>query len=505
MIDEEKRTAIKVLYGEGKGKKQIARLLNLSPKTVRNFLAQSPDSAVHPRGDKKEIDPDMLRRLYEKCDGFVQRVHETLTDTEGIDIGYSTLTRLIREHGIGQRVHTRCHQVDEIPGEEMQHDTSPYQVRIDSEVKNVIASGLYMRWCKMRYVKFYLHFNRFKMKCFLYEALRFWGYSARICVIDNTNLAVLSGTGKEAVFNPEMKAFARPYGFTWLAHEKGHSNRKAGIERNFRTIETNFFSGRTFESLEDLNAQAFAWATSHYARRPLSKSRLIPVDLFEHEKPDLIKLPSYIERPYQLHHRDIDQYGYIAFDANYYWIPGTRRGKASVIEYPDRIKIFTEHQSPIEYPLPPAEVKHEKFAPPGARTNPYEPKNIKKPCHEEEAYLRGLGRPIGEYLDFALSVDAGVRQKPRFIRHLYGLCRNTAPELFTAALQRALKYRLADMERLKRIIYQLMHQGLYHLPEIALHKEYEQREAYQAGRFSREAAFNVHHYQDEEDRSDHNE
>ena len=454
-----------------------------------------------PRCDKKEIDPDLLRRLYDRCDGYVQRVHEILAEEEGTEIGYSTLTRMIQKLGIGQRVSTRCHQVDDIPGEEMQHDTSPYPLTIGNRTMAVIASGLYQRFSKMRYIKFYPHFNRFKMKCFLYEALRFWGYSARVCVIDNTNLAVLSGTGKDAVFHQEMTAFARPYGFTWLAHEKGHSNRKAGTERNFWTVETSFFPGRTFESLEDLNAQAFEWATSRYARRPLSHTRLIPIDLFEEEKPDLIKLPGYAEPPYLNHQRGIDQYGYIAFDANYYWIPGKLRGKASVIEYPDRIKIFTDHQPPVEYPLPAWGLRNQKFSPQGARTNPYEPKHIQKPCHEEEAHLRALDSSIGDYLDFVKSHDSGVKQKPKFIRSLYGLWKNTAPELFMATLQRALKYRLADIERVTRILYQLMQQGLYYLPEIALKSDYEEREAYQEGRFSREEdlAFSTH--QEEEDRS----
>ena len=36
---------------------------------------------------------------------------------------------------------------------------------------------------------------------------------------------------------------------------------KAGEERSFWTVETNFLPGRAFQSLEDLNAQALAWAT----------------------------------------------------------------------------------------------------------------------------------------------------------------------------------------------------------------------------------------------------
>ena len=459
---------------------------------MRNILADDSDSAAKPRCDRKEIDPDLLRRLYDRCDGYVQRIHEILAQEEETEIGYSTLSRMIRKLGIGQRANTRCHQVDDIPGEEMQHDTSPYRLRIGNRDMAVILSGLYLRYSKMRYIKFYPHFNRFKMKCFLYEALWFWGHSARICVIDNTNLAVLSGTGRDALFNPEMTAFAKPYGFEWLAHEKGHSNRKAGTERNFWTVETNFFPGRTFENFEDLNTQAFEWATSHYARRPLSRTRLIPIDLFEEEKPDLIKLPGYAESPYQSYQREIDQYGYIAFDANYYWIPGKLRGKASVIEYPDCIKIFTVNQPPVEYPLPALGLRNQKFTPQGAHTNPYEPRHIQKPCHEEEGHLRALDTQIGDYLDFVKSRDSGVKQKPKFIRELYKLCKNIAPGLFTATIKRAMEYRLADIERLKRISYQLMHKDLYHIPEIALKTDYEEREAYREGRFSREGELTLY-------------
>lgn len=500
MINEEKRKAIKVLYGEGKKKKQIARLLNLSTRTVRKILALDKGIPPKPRCDKKEIDPDLLRRLYVRCNGYVQRIHEVLKEEEGIEIGYSTLTRLIRDLGIDQKASTRCHRVDDVPGEEMQHDTTSFRLMIGDKVMAVILSGLYLRYCKIRYIKFYRHFNRFKMKSFFHEALRFWGYSARICVIDNTNLAVLHGTGKDAVFHPEMEAFAKPYGFTWMAHEKGHSNRKAGTERSFWTVQTNFLPGRTFESIEDLNRQAFEWATSLYARRPLSRTRLIPVDLFEEEKPALIKLPDYVERPYQSHQRGIDQYGYVAFNANYYWIPGKLRGKASVIEYPDRLKIYTANQLSAEYPLPCQEVRNQKFSPRGVVTSPYEPRHIQKPCHEEERLLRSLGSPVGEYLDFVRSGDSGVKQKPKFIRQLYGLCRNTAPGLFLAVISRAFNYRLADIERLKRISFQLMQRDLYEIPEIPLETDYEERAAYREGRFSREVELTFcPHIEEEQD------
>jgi hypothetical protein len=41
------------------------------------------------------------------------------------------------------------------------------------------------------------------------------------------------------------------------------------------------------------------------------------------EKAYLIKLPPYIHPPYLVHYRLIDQYGYISFSGNYYWVPDT--------------------------------------------------------------------------------------------------------------------------------------------------------------------------------------
>ncbi|MFH1863844.1 MAG: helix-turn-helix domain-containing protein [bacterium] len=486
MINEDKRKAVRTLYAEGRRKKEITRLLGIDRKTVRGILSTPEDKPIKPRRDKKDIDPDLLRKLYTRCNGYLERLHEVLTEEFGLNVGYSTLTRMIRQSGIGREPDRRFYQVADEPGIEMQHDTTPYTLKIGGKPARVICSGLYLRYCKMRYIKFYPNFNRFRMKCFFYEALTHWKRAAKRCVIDNTNLAVLHGTGQGALFHPEMIAFARPYGFEWLAHEKGHANRKAGKERNFWTIETNFFPGRTFESIEDLNRQAFEWATIRYALRPHAKTRLIPGELFEGEKPYLIELPGYIEPPYLEHQRNTDQYGYIAFNGNYYWVPGKARPEVKVIEYPGWIKIFLKGQQPITYSIAAWNVKNQKFLPDGINPNPYEPKSIKRPCHEEERRLRNLGKVLEDYLDFIKSRQSDVKQKPRFIRTLYALSKKMTPSLFTAAIERALKYKVESIEALARIAGQLIKKDLYIFPEEVVDNNYKEREAYQKGCFSQE-------------------
>jgi len=243
-------------------------------------------------------------------------MHEVLTEEHKLSLSYSTLRRLLFQYGIGVSEPQRSERVADIPGEEMQHDTSEHWFEIEGKRIKLICSGLYLRYSKMRYIRYYRRFNRFTMKCFMDEALRFWGYSARRCVIDNTSLAIDYGSGSNAVFSNEMVVFARKYGFEWYAHAIGHANRKAGKERNFHTVETNFIPGRTFNSLQDLNRQAFEWATDRYADRPQSKTGLIPSQLFGHEKASLIRLPEFIHPPCQSHERIVDQYGYVAFDGN---------------------------------------------------------------------------------------------------------------------------------------------------------------------------------------------
>jgi hypothetical protein len=337
------------------------------------------------------------------------------------------------------------------------------------------------------------------MKCFFHEGLTFWEYSAGICIIDNTNLARLRGSGKNAVIVPEMEQFAKQYGFKFVCHEIGHADRKAGNERSFFTVETNFFPGRTFENLEDLNEQAFDWATRRMANRPMSKTGLIPAQAFEYEKAYLNRLPPYITPPYLPLERDIDQYGYVSVDGNFYWVPGTKRFDVKVLQFSDHIKIYRKRQLLAEYKLPPDEVKNEKFWPKGYPPPPNQPKNRKRPTAHEEKKLRAVAEEMDAYLAFALKPMG--REKHRFIRRLYGLHQKMALPLFIKTIKRALKYRITDMETIERIAILLMRDGNYDMPSVQIDQDFKQRESYLEGRFSDDVDLSIYDkiMEDEED------
>lgn len=498
MIEADKRKAIFLLHEQGMTLRDIAKRLAVSRNTVRGIIRQEGQMPQSIRQDKLSIDPELLRKLYEQCAGRIQRVHEKLIEEERIEVKYSTLTRMLRKEGISKSPTTRCDRVPDEPGVEMQHDTTLYRVKFDSKPVNVIASCIYLRYSKRRYLRFYRTFNRFKMKCFFHEALMFWGYSAKNCIIDNTNLARLRGTGKNAVIVPEMETFSKQYGFQYCCHEKNHPNRKAGEERSFWTVETNFLPGRIFDSLEDMNRQALEWSTVRMENRAQTKAGLIPAKVFEFERSFLNQLPAYLPAPYRIHTRGIDQYGFLAFDGNFYWVPGTDRGDVKALEYSDFLRVYRARILLIEYPLPPDGVKNEPFSPKGQPPPRYKPKNRKHPTDEEEKCLRAMAESVNAYLDFALATK-GI-QRHEFLRRLIALSRKMTPQLFVKCIERAHTYRITGIEIIQRI--SLLHLGelSHNLPFAELTEAFQQREAYQDGLNTEQPDLSV--YQEKEEPED---
>jgi transposase len=500
MIEPDKRKAIYLLHQEGMEIAEIARRLGVSPSTVAVIIQQKGVMPHIIRSDKQQIDPELLRRLYQQCEGRIQRVYEKLVEEENIQVKYSTLTRMLRELGISGPQKVRCERVPDQPGAEMQHDTTVYRIKLGDHVVKVIASLLYLRYSKRRYLKFYRVFNRFKMKVFLHEGLMLWGYAALQCIIDNTNLARLRGTGHRAVIHPEMEGFGKQHGFEFICHEVNHPNRKAGEERAFWTVETNFLPGRNFQSLEDLNQQAFEWSTVRMDNKPQGNTSLIPAKAFEHERGYLTPLPAHLPAPYEIHDRGTDQYGYTPFDSNYYWVPGTKCEDVMILEYGNVLKIYQAREFLIEYPLPADGVRNKLISPEGSPP-PYKPKNRKKPAQEEEKRLRAMAQSVNAYLDWALATKG--LQRHEFLRKLMALSRQMTPELFIKTIERASKFRIISIETIARIAVLYLGEGSAELPVVEVDESFRERPAYQEGALTEPPDLSIYKNMLEEDHEDH--
>jgi hypothetical protein len=371
------------------------------------------------------------------------------------------------------------------PGEFMQHDTSPHVVVVGGKKILLQCAGLYYRYSKVRYIKYYRSFDKFALKSFMHEGLTFWRYAGGKCVVDNSSLVVLRGTGENAIFHDDMNAFARRFGFEWLAHPLQKPNWKGGKERNFRTVETNFLPGRTFKDMEDLNRQAFEWATSWYFHHPDDKTKLVPVSQWEIEKQYLEVVPDYIEPPYKDYGRFVDKNGFITVYANYYWIPGVKSQDVKVIEYPGHIKVYRNRELMIEYPLKPCDIKYERVTPEGCRMEK-KASHTRLSSEAEETKLRSAGEIVARYLDFVRSKEGAVRYRNQFVKNLYGISLRLAPGIFEKTIERALAYKINNCEAIERIAVQLMRADVQEWPEVMSFGGFEKREAYLEGRLADE-------------------
>jgi transposase len=126
MIEADKRKAIFLLHQEGMPLREIARRLHVSRNTVGVVIAQGGQLPKLVRSPKQKIDSQLLQGLYDQCGGWIQRMHEKLAEEQGIEVKYSTLTRMLRQSGISKSGQSRCGQVPDEPGAEMQHDTTVY-------------------------------------------------------------------------------------------------------------------------------------------------------------------------------------------------------------------------------------------------------------------------------------------------------------------------------------------------------------------------------------------
>ena len=80
MIAADKRQAVFLLHQEGMSLHEMARRLHLSRNTVRSIVAQKGEMPVRVRKDKIRIETELLQRLYQECEGWVQRMHEKLVE-----------------------------------------------------------------------------------------------------------------------------------------------------------------------------------------------------------------------------------------------------------------------------------------------------------------------------------------------------------------------------------------------------------------------------------------
>jgi transposase len=450
MLDLDTRKAIFKLRGKGHGFKAIGRVLKISKNSVKEVLRTGQQEVPkQERGDQATAHVDSILEQYARCKGNLVRVWEELA-ARGIAISYSTLTAACRRRGIGVEDKKPAGEYDFAPGKEMQHDTSPHEVEVAQRQRLLQCAALWLGYSRMLFAQCYPTFNRFYCKVFLTEAFKEFDGAAERCTIDNTSVIVASGSGADAVIAPEMVAFAKRFGFAFVAHAIGDTNRSAGVERTFRYIENNFYPGRDFASLLDLNQQLRAWCmkANQTFRRHLQAK---PVELFRVEQPQLKALPMHIPEVYALHHRSVDLCGYVHVHTNRYSVPPELIGReVEVRESIDLIRVFRGHELVATHERHEEGARARSTLPAHRFAGRWKHRKHNPPPLPEERVLRSGPAPLGAIVD-AIKKRRGGRAV-RSIRELHRLYLDYPEGPLCSALSVALDYGVTDIARIEEMV-----------------------------------------------------
>lgn len=426
------------------------------------------EAAVSGRGSVLEEHLELVRAMYAKCadkEGRANmvRVKELVEEAllksgQPLKVSYAAFTWFCRASGINVRDVRPAVKIVTGPGEEMQHDTSPYTIKLGGRTVKRQCASLVLGYSRMLYMQIYPRFDRFQMKVFLTDAFGYFGGVCGRCVIDNTSVALACGSGSRAQMAPEVESFEERYGFRFIAHEVGDCDRKGKIERPFHYIEHNFLVGREFRDDADLNRQAVEWVEAANRRR-LREFKASPVELFALERTHLRGLPLHVPEVYRLCARMVDAYGCVSLHGQKYPVLAGYIGhEVQLRETKDSVIVVDGHKELARHP--------KKIE--GSPQLPTEPLNMPVPRRqktaklEEESKLRALGEVVSGYLDL-LKTARGARYFWG-VRRLWQLVCRYKSEEFIAAVARAREHRLFDVNRIETILLQGIARDEYQLP-----------------------------------------
>jgi transposase len=311
---------------------QIAVRLGIHRQTV----AAAVSSDVAPKYDRPEratvitpFMPAIKERLREFPEISAARLMGELK-TAGYTGGYTAVKETVRKLR-PPAVEAFLRRETE-PGHEAQVDWGSFgTIAIDGYRRPLSCFVMVMGYSRMLYLWFTVS-QRMEdfLRCHV-DAFRFFGGIPHHILYDNLRSVVLARSGTTIRFHPRFAEFAgahlfdpRPCG-AYKPHEKGK------VERSIRYIRENFFSGRSFRDLGDINAQAGKWRDDTANQRIHSVTRERPVDRMARDRTYLMALP---ERTFDT---DIvipvvaSRMCLVRFDGNAYSVPFQDAGKSLLL------------------------------------------------------------------------------------------------------------------------------------------------------------------------------
>ncbi len=347
------------LHQQGLSVSAIARQLECDRKTVRKYIERGLKAPAYgPRQPRATVVAAFETYLRERIAAFPELTGSRLLreiKELGYSGGYTALKDFLRT------VRPKALQAFERrfetpPGKQAQVDFAYFRTVFTDQPgaeRIVWLFSLVLGHSRMMWGRFVAHQDlQTVLRCHIaaFEALG--GAPAEI-LYDRMKTAVLGEVDDQGIaYNRKLLDLAAHYRFLPKACRPYRAKTKGKVERPFRYVREDFFLGRSFRNLDDLNGQFQHWLdTVANPRRHATTGRIV-LEHFAEEKPYLKPLPA---TPFSLVltlDRRVTREGMVSVGGNLYSVPDcTRRRIVEVQTLANEIRILEDDKLIAVHPV----------------------------------------------------------------------------------------------------------------------------------------------------------
>lgn len=347
------------LHQQGLSVSAIARQLECDRKTVRKYIERGLKAPAYgPRQPHASVVAPFETYLRERIAAFPELTGSRLL-REIKELGYSGGYTAVKD--FLRTVRPKALQAFERrfetpPGKQAQVDFAYFRTVFTDQPgteRIVWLFSLVLGHSRMMWGRFVAHQDlQTVLRCHIaaFEAL---GGAPVEILYDRMKTAVLGEADDQGIaYNRKLVDLATHYRFLPKACRPYRAKTKGKVERPFRYVREDFFLGRFFRNLDDLNAQFRHWLdTVANSRRHATTSRIV-LEHFAEEKPYLKPLPA---TPFSLVltlDRRVTREGMVSVGGNLYSVPDcTRRRIVEVQTLANEIRILEDDKLIAVHPV----------------------------------------------------------------------------------------------------------------------------------------------------------
>jgi transposase len=324
---------LRLHHAEKLSRRQIARQLGVNRKTVSAVVERGRViTAVHQRHPRRSIlEPysKLIDRLLADAPGrsavnILQRLRQA-----GYQGGISILRDYLRRIRPPEQPEA-FFGLDFTPGEAAQVDWGEFgDVFADGTKVHVFV--MVLCFSRMLYLEFTLRETLAALLRCYQRALQFFGGLCREYWHDNMATIVAERVGRLRRLTPAFESFRGFHGFKVILCGKGKGNEKGRVEDGVKLVRHQFWPGRHFQDLADLNQQAREWRDELANRREHATTHKVPELVFAQERSALLPLRVDLYETDDTVSTTVSPFARVRFEGNDYSVPWTLKGKAVTV------------------------------------------------------------------------------------------------------------------------------------------------------------------------------